>query len=489
MNSLYRYLFLLLFSLLLQAKEPTVLCFSSETNSSFCKQLQKSSTVLLDHSHIKDSLFLIQNSIREKIDKEKSENLILMAEKFDGTLLTIAQENMLPYYRKKIHLILLKESYGNLYKRCHESITEEDNKTCQLIKEFTISLEKRASLDEVYRALSPVLQMDWYGTKMIIVGLENPERQIWKEAFKYNKIEHKFISNKLPLKIKKWFPIPINCKIPIPTDEKKPNYYPPLLRFHLWKILYQSKNLLTWENNCSYGEDEAQKYDVVYREESQKNPLLIYIHGGGWSSGDKSNFHAFCEQYADRNFTAISANYRLLKLPLIGFKEMVSDVNLSIIKSIENAKKYHANPKNITIMADSAGAMLAYIAITQLPPEYKINRVVFNSIPSDFNLFSEEKQQRLSGLEDKKALEAWIKKFSPLNNLFKYSPKTLLIASLNDTIVTSKHTEQLEIQSVINFDNIHSIWVENAFHPTVPIWHTIQPSYLEISFKIDNFIQ
>jgi len=140
-------------------------------------------------------------------------------------------------------------------------------------------------------------------------------------------------------------------------------------------------------------------------------------------------------------------------------------------------------------MADSAGAALSFIAMSQLSSNHKIKKAIFNSIPSDFTLFSKEKLKRLSGLSDRKSTKEWMEKFSPLNKLMKYRPNTLCISGLQDSVVESKQLENLEIQSVINFNNIHSLWVDNATHNITPSRVSMNPSYQEVEFKVDRFIQ
>jgi len=365
----------------------------------------------------------------------------------------------------------------------------ESNRTCSFVEELQDELKEKASKIEILKALSPTLQMTPSQTKTVLLGLTLEQKALWKNTFELHDVAYKFVKENARLKIGEWFDLDNFCKMRRENNLTEPSYNAPLLRFHLFKIAYRSKSELSWEKSITYTQEHNQSYDVVYKKSSSTNPLLIYVHGGGWSGGDKSAFHAFAEQCADRGFTTVTLNYRLLNLPKVGFKEMVNDVRRAIVSIMESAKNYHADVNRTIIMADSAGAELSFIAMSQLSSKYKIKKAIFNSVPSDFTLFSKEKLERLFGLGDANSTKEWIETFSPLNNLMRYSPNTLCIAGLKDRVVESKQLENLEIQSVINFNNIHSLWVENAKHSVTPSTVSMTPSYQEIEFKIDRFIQ
>jgi len=291
------------------------------------------------------------------------------------------------------------------------------------------------------------------------VIIEKNKRRIndWKKLCSTDAIEF-LHTKKNQFKIKKWFPLKKSKKVQPKQTQTIPNYYSPTLRYHLWKMSYREKNNILVHRDISYGNHPLQKYDVFYQENSKNNPLLIYVHGGGWTQGDKSYFNAFCRQYADRGFTTVSINYRLMELPKIGMNEMVKDIKEAIEHIFSHASNYFADVNTTLLMAESAGAQLAYIATTKLSQKEKIKVAVYNSITTDFRLYSDKKQIQLSGIIEKKKREVWLNEFSPLINLKNYKIETLLLHSLNDTVVPSKHLEQLEINSVINWNNISSIW-------------------------------
>ena len=61
--------------------------------------------------------------------------------------------------------------------------------------------------------------------------------------------------------------------------------------------------------NVAYGEHERQVLDFYKAESSRPTPLVFYIHGGGWVSGDKAGA-GDVEKYLAAGISVVSINYR-----------------------------------------------------------------------------------------------------------------------------------------------------------------------------------
>src|SRR5947199_10590963 len=59
--------------------------------------------------------------------------------------------------------------------------------------------------------------------------------------------------------------------------------------------------------------NERQTLDVYAPATPGKNlPVVVWIHGGGWQRGDKSEVHKKPQAFVDKGFILVSINYRLL---------------------------------------------------------------------------------------------------------------------------------------------------------------------------------
>src|SRR5687768_14528244 len=63
----------------------------------------------------------------------------------------------------------------------------------------------------------------------------------------------------------------------------------------------------------------------VYAPANAKNlPVVFWIHGGGWTTGDKSSVQEKPRAFTERGFVFVSANYRLL--PAVDMGTIIRDV-------------------------------------------------------------------------------------------------------------------------------------------------------------------
>lgn len=98
-------------------------------------------------------------------------------------------------------------------------------------------------------------------------------------------------------------------------------------------------------------------------------PILVFVHGGGWKTGDKSfrpggydvysNIGRF---FAARGIVVAVVSYRLM--PEVDWSEQVDDVAAAVAWLHENAARYGANPGEVFLSGHSAGAQLsAWVAL------------------------------------------------------------------------------------------------------------------------------
>lgn len=56
---------------------------------------------------------------------------------------------------------------------------------------------------------------------------------------------------------------------------------------------------------------ERQKLDIAYFKKGKPRPLLIWIHGGAFMSGDKAENHAIWPELMTSGYAVATINYRL----------------------------------------------------------------------------------------------------------------------------------------------------------------------------------
>lgn len=114
----------------------------------------------------------------------------------------------------------------------------------------------------------------------------------------------------------------------------------------------------------SYAEpkNERQMLDVYAPTQGKNLPVVVWIHGGGWRKGDKTDVHNKPKAFTEKGFVLVSINYRFV--PNVTIKQMTSDVAKAIRWTHDHAKDYGGNPNTIIVMGHSAGAQLAALVCT-----------------------------------------------------------------------------------------------------------------------------
>jgi len=99
--------------------------------------------------------------------------------------------------------------------------------------------------------------------------------------------------------------------------------------------------------------------DIYTPEKQARNslPVVFWIHGGGWQTGDKGDVSLKPKVLAERGMIFVSTNYRLL--PEVTMDELVGDVASSLGWVHRNIARYGGDPRQIIVGGHSAGAQLA----------------------------------------------------------------------------------------------------------------------------------
>lgn len=106
--------------------------------------------------------------------------------------------------------------------------------------------------------------------------------------------------------------------------------------------------------NIAYGTHELQKFDL-YLPEKEEFPLLVYFHGGGIETGDKSREDEIAKSLCDLGIGFLSANYRLF--PEAQYPEFIEDAATVVAWAMAHGKEYGA--KDIYVGGSSAGGYLS----------------------------------------------------------------------------------------------------------------------------------
>lgn len=130
----------------------------------------------------------------------------------------------------------------------------------------------------------------------------------------------------------------------------------PALAFLLLLSVAQAQTL---KSNIPYADPghERQVLDIYSPDGGKNLPVVFWIHGGGWQTGDKSSVQIKPRVLTERGFVFVSTNYRLW--PHVEMGVLIRDVAKSLGWVHKNIAKHGGDPKRLFVMGHSAGAQLA----------------------------------------------------------------------------------------------------------------------------------
>lgn len=123
-----------------------------------------------------------------------------------------------------------------------------------------------------------------------------------------------------------------------------------------------------------YGDDPAQRCDVWARPDvaaGRGAPVLVQVHGGAWSGGDKSKeAEPLLAYLTERGWVCVTVNYRLG--PGERWPSMIIDVKRALGWVRAHIAGYGGDPGFVAITGGSAGGQLAALAaLTPNDPDFQ----------------------------------------------------------------------------------------------------------------------
>lgn len=140
-----------------------------------------------------------------------------------------------------------------------------------------------------------------------------------------------------------------------------------------------------WYETLSYGEHPSQTLEIAVPKShlDTPTPAIIYIHGGGWAAGDKSNYRHLRDATIAKGYRYVSINYRLVGEG-VTYEEMLIDIDWAIDFLHFNANTYGIDTHRTVLVGGSAGAHLSLLYSYTQTPIIPIQFVMAYVPPVDF---------------------------------------------------------------------------------------------------------
>jgi acetyl esterase/lipase len=205
--------------------------------------------------------------------------------------------------------------------------------------------------------------------------------------------------------------------------------------------------------NISYGKDSLQKMDVYLpANRSKATKVLVLIHGGGWASGDKSEFANALPSLREQlpTYAVVNLNYRLATQVTNHFPTQEQDIQTAVKFILDKSEEYNTS-KDLVLLGTSAGAHLALLQAYKHANMVKPKAVISFFGPTDmadmYNRQSNSYYQFALGLlvgGTPTSKPDVYKQSSPINFVSPQSAPTMILHGAKDGLVPVAQSKSLK---------------------------------------------
>ncbi len=149
------------------------------------------------------------------------------------------------------------------------------------------------------------------------------------------------------------------------------------------KLVLPNEEIILTE--VSYGTHEHQKMDVYLpKNRSKATKTIIYLHGGGWYMGDKSDIKDGAIYFQQQGFAFISINYRLTRTPENNIHPaQMQDIDRVIAFINQKQQEWSLPDDKLALFGGSAGAHLSLLYAYKYQVNGKVKAAISMSGPTD----------------------------------------------------------------------------------------------------------
>lgn len=259
------------------------------------------------------------------------------------------------------------------------------------------------------------------------------------------------------------------------------------------------------------GNEEVKIYFIqpVEKKPIKNRTAVVWIHGGGWTGGITETFFPHARYFAGRGAVGFCIHYRLVKADgSVMVADCLADCKSAIRYIREHAEELGIDPDKIIVAGDSAGGHLASCLGTVEGFDDPSDNLKISAVPNAMVLYNPLSDfttnpliNRIIGgaaLDKKPTPESQIpseaqielaKKLSPLYNVRKNQPKTLIIHGTDDTVILPEQSVQFAGAMKKAGNNCILILLPRTKHAFVCVnWKATEQEVVSAFLLMDNFL-
>lgn len=226
------------------------------------------------------------------------------------------------------------------------------------------------------------------------------------------------------------------------------------------------------------------------RNLTEPAPLLVFVHGGGWKGGKRSDYLIYLVDYAKKDYITATISYRLKNDSI--YPACVQDVSDAMHFLFSNAAKYGYDPHRVAMIGGSAGGHLVLMttydfkepaipldSVYLATRPYKVKAVVDIYGPVDMTTPYAQTQGLVTGFIGHSYSEKpelyW--EASPAKYLRKDLPPTLIFQGTSDNLLPQSQSDTLKAR-------LDRLGVPSEYYK-LPLW----PHAMDVAVRPNQYMQ
>ena len=193
-------------------------------------------------------------------------------------------------------------------------------------------------------------------------------------------------------------------------------------------------------------------------------PVVVFLYGGGWDSGNKTDYKFVGAALASHGYLAVVPDYRLY--PEVRYPAFVQDSAAAVRWTRDHAADYGFDGRQMFLMGHSAGAYNAvmlgtdpqWLAAVGMDPKRDIRGVVGLAGPYDFLPLESDELKAIFGPEDQRPAT------QPINHVTGHEPPFFLAHDLGDKVVYVKNTRNFAAEAQAAGDQVETRYYNHLSH-------------------------
>jgi acetyl esterase/lipase len=137
---------------------------------------------------------------------------------------------------------------------------------------------------------------------------------------------------------------------------------------YVWRLMAAKRRAERFYAGCAtltrsvpYSALTARSLDIYRPEAGDGHPVVVYVYGGSWNSGNKELYSLAAQRLLPEDIVLVVPDYTTY--PAAGYPKQSEEIAAALAWTLKNIREFGGDPDRVILAAQSAGAQIAALAL------------------------------------------------------------------------------------------------------------------------------